>query len=224
MWHVLRLRTGDRVIIFDGLGAECDGEIIGQSRQTVTVRILELRRPPHEPSLSLVMGQSLVKGEKMDFIIQKATEMGVSSVIPFVSLRSVSRLEGSRMERRLTRWRKIAIESSKQCGRTIPMDVERVMSFQEILGWSGGHAVRIILWEGAKNRLKSLLRGAGGGNIRDHGVIFLVGPEGGFSAAEVKQAEKAHFRPASLGSRILRVEAAGLSFVSILQYEWGDVG
>jgi 16S rRNA (uracil1498-N3)-methyltransferase len=224
MWHVLRLRSGDRVTIFDGVGNECDGEIIGQNRQTVTVRILESRRPRHEPSLPLIMGQSLVKGDKMDFIIQKATEMGVSSVIPFVSLRSVSRLEGPRMEKRLIRWRRIAVESSKQCGRMIPMDVEQVMSFHEILGWSGGHAVRIILWEGAQNRLKSLLRGTGVRNIRAHGVVFLVGPEGGFSEAEVKQAEKAHFTPASLGARILRAEAAGLSLISILQYEWGDMG
>ena len=224
MRHVLRLRAGDRVTIFDGTGNECDGEIIGQNRQTVTVRVLTFRRPLHEPSLRLTMGQSLVKGDKMDFIIQKATEMGVSSVIPFVSLRSVSRLEEPKKDKRLTRWRRIAVESSKQCGRMIPMDVERVMSFHEVLGWSGDHPVRIILWEGAKNRLKSLLRGMDRPHIRSQGLIFLVGPEGGFSEAEVEQAEKSHFRPASLGPRILRVEAAGLSFISILQYEWGDMG
>jgi 16S rRNA (uracil1498-N3)-methyltransferase len=170
------------------------------------------------------MGQSLVKGDKMDLIVQKVTEMGVSSIIPFVSSRSVIRLEGQRMEKRLARWRRIAVESSKQCGRVVPLRVERVVSFHDILQWPGGSAVRIILWERANDRLKSLLHETAPDHIRLHGVFFLVGPEGGFSDAEVKQAEDVSFKPTSLGSRILRVETAGLSLLSILQFEWGDMG
>jgi len=189
MQHVLRLKRGDQVTIFDGTGNSYECEIMAQNRQTVTVRILESSQHTHESAWPLIMGQSLIKGDKMDFIIQKATEMGVSSIIPFVSSRSVSRLEGPRIEKRLSRWRRIAVESSKQCGRVIPLRVERVVSFHDILQWPGGRAVRIILWEKAKDPLKSLLRGTATDHIRLHGAFFLVGPEGGFSDAEVKQAE-----------------------------------
>jgi 16S rRNA (uracil1498-N3)-methyltransferase len=224
MQRVLRLRVGDTVDIFDGTGKEYHGEITRQGRQAVTVGILETTMPDRESPLTVILGQSLIKGDKMDFVIQKATEMGVSEVIPFVSSRSITRLDGSRMDHRVDRWRKIAVESSKQCGRVIPMKVDSVLTFDESLQRASGGVQRLILWEGGRSRLKALLRKKDQGSAGFQSVYFLVGPEGGFSHEEVRQAEAARFMPVGLGSRILRAETAGLTFVSILQYEWGDLG
>jgi len=189
----------------------------------VTLRILEITAPRRESPLTIIMGQSLVKGNKMDFIIQKATELGISTIIPFVSSRSISSLDEGRVEQRVGRWRKIAVESSKQCGRATPLRVEMVVGFEEILKRTSPGEERIILWERGTGNLRSLFRERNGTTRVSKRVYFLVGPEGGFSEEEVKRAEKAHFTAVSLGSRILRVETAGLSFVSILQYEWGDL-
>lgn len=222
--RVLRLGVGDRVDIFDGTGKEYRGRITRQDHQAVTVRILETTMPDRETPLTVIMGQSLIKGKKMDFVIQKATEIGVTEVIPFVSSRSVTRLEGLKMEQRVNRWRRIAVESSKQCGRVVPLRVEMVLRFDEILKRASARAQRIILWERGRGNLRSFFRGKPWSSNASQGFYFIVGPEGGFSEREVRQAEEAHFIPVRLGSRILRVETAGLTFVSILQYEWGDLG
>jgi 16S rRNA (uracil1498-N3)-methyltransferase len=222
--RVLRLQVGDQIDIFDGRGKEYRTEIMHQGRQTVTVRILEAKMPDREAPLTVIMGQSLLKGDKMDFVVQKATEMGITDLVPFVSCRSVSRIDREKIEHRLRRWRRIAVESSKQCGRVVPLRVARIVEFDEVLHRAPGAATRIILWERATGGLKSLFRDWDRTWRPSESVFFLVGPEGGFSEKEVRRAEETHFTPVRLGSRILRVETAGLSFVTILQYEWGDLG
>jgi 16S rRNA (uracil1498-N3)-methyltransferase len=224
MQRVLRLRVGDEVDIFDGTGREYRSEIVRQDRLAVTLRIREARKPGRESPLTVIMGQSLIRGQKMDFVIQKATEMGVFEVIPFVSSRSVASLDEGKMERRVDRWKRIAVESSKQSGRVIPLRVEGVLGFDEALERASPGAHRIILWERATRNLKSLFQERNPIDDASRSVYFLVGPEGGFSEDEVRLAEKARFIPIGLRSRILRVETAGLSFASILQYEWGDLG
>jgi 16S rRNA (uracil1498-N3)-methyltransferase len=224
MQRVLRLTVGDCVDIFDGRGGEYRSEIIGQDRHGVVLRILETIPSRPESPLIVTMGQSLIKGDKMDAVVQKATEMGVSRVIPFVSSRSVVRLHDVRAAERVKRWRRIAVESAKQCGRAIPLDVEGVLRFDEVLHRAPPRAIRIVLWEHATNRLKPFLREAERLPERPRAVYFLVGPEGGFTEEEIRQAQKVHFVPLGLGLRILRVETAGLGLVSILQYEWGDWG
>jgi 16S rRNA (uracil1498-N3)-methyltransferase len=179
--------------------------------------------PNRESPLTIIMGQSLVKGNKMDSIIQKATELGVSEVFPFLSSRSIPYLDKGRIEHRVNRWRRIAVESSKQCGRLIPLRIETVAKFDDVLERASLATKRIILWEKGTRSLASLFRERNATACPSPKVYFLVGPEGGFSEEEIKRAERAHFVPVGLGSRILRVETAGLSFVSILQYEWGDL-
>ncbi len=223
MQRVLRLKLGDKVDIFDGTGKEYRSEILRQDNQTLRLRILETTTPNRESPLTIIMGQSLVKGNKMDFIIQKATELGVSEVFPFVSSRSITYLDKGRIEHRVNRWRRIAVQSSKQCGRLIPLRIEAVAKFEDVLERASLATKRIILWEKGTRNLTSLFRERNGTASPSQSVYFLVGPEGGFSEEEIKRAEGAHFVPVGLGSRILRVETAGLSFVSILQYEWGDL-
>jgi 16S rRNA (uracil1498-N3)-methyltransferase len=223
MQRVLRLRVGDTLDILDGTGKQYRGEIMQQSRHSVTVRILTLATVQHKSALTLVMGQSLIKGDKMDFVIQKATEIGVSELIPFVSSRSVTRFHERNLERRVGRWRRIAVESSKQCGRPDPLKVSTVVEFEVVLRQRFPAARRVILWERGRGRLKDFFRKGDKRSTGEQAVYFLVGPEGGFSDQEVTLARKARFTPLSLGPRILRAETAGLTFVSILQYEWGDL-
>ncbi len=224
MQRVLRLRVGDRVDLFDGTGKEYCSEIIRQANHDVALRILETTMPNRESPLTVVMGQSLIKGKKMDFVVQKATELGVSQIIPFISSRSVTSLNEGRSEQRANRWRRIAVESSKQCGRVIPLRVDKVVRFDEALRRASPETKKIILWERGTSQLKSYLRKLDETDPPCQSIYFLVGPEGGFSEEEVRQAEVAGFTSVRLGNRIMRVETAGLSFVSILQYESGDLG
>lgn len=223
MQRVLRLGVGDTVDLLDGAGTQYRCKIAHRSREAVTVRILEVTEKTTESPLSLVMGQSLIKGDKMDFVIQKATELGVSEFMPFASARSVMRLEGLKREQRVNRWRRIAMAASKQCGRMIPLEVHPVMEFDEVLEGGPAGAERIILWEREIRGVRAVLRGEDGAPA-PRGVFFLVGPEGGFSEEEIRRAEETHFITVGLGPRILRAETAGLIFASILQYEWGDIG
>ncbi|MBW2056683.1 MAG: 16S rRNA (uracil(1498)-N(3))-methyltransferase [Deltaproteobacteria bacterium] len=224
MQRVLRLKRGDRVEIFDGTGRQYQGLIARQDRRSVRVKILEIRGAGGEVPFRVVMGQSLIKGDKMDSVIQKASELGVSELVPFVSSRSIPRLDRDRREVRMGRWRKIAIESSKQSGRPIPLRVEDVVDFHEALRRHARGAVRIILWERARKGLRSFFKEKEDPLPVHDTAYFLVGPEGGFSEQEVAEAEEAHFVAVRLGPRIMRVETAGLALLSILQYEWGDWG
>ncbi len=219
--RVLRLAVGDPITIFDGTGKEYNSRIARQDRHTVTVEVQETMTPVRESPLRIVMGQSLIKGDRMDFVVQKATEMGISQVTPFVSSRSIPRLEGHSLEQRLDRWRRIAVESSKQCGRVVPLRIDPPVPFDRVLDSAERDLKKLILWEGSTYSIKSLLREM---DAPYQGILFLVGPEGGFSEDEVRQAERARFVAVGMGPRILRVETVGISFAGILQYEWGDMG
>jgi 16S rRNA (uracil1498-N3)-methyltransferase len=222
--RVFRLKVGDRVELFDGSGKEYLSEIIRQDRQTVTVKVLETRAPERQSPLSLIMGQSLIKGDKMDLVVQKANELGISTFVPFVSSRSVNRPDSQRAEGRVERWKRITTASSKQCGRTVPMEVLQILPFADALKIDRPGTQRIILSESEPVGLKSLLRETKGSSVVLEGVYFMVGPEGGFSEEELKQAGVARFLPVRLGSRIMRAETVVLACASILQYEWGDLG
>jgi len=187
----------------------------------VVVEVQETMTPARESPLTIVMGQSLIKGDKMDFIVQKATEMGISRVIPFVSSHSIPRPERYSLERRLDRWRRIAVESSKQCGRVVPLRIDPSVPFDRVLDSAGMDLQKLILWERSTYSLRSLLREM---DAPSQGILFLVGPEGGFSEDEVRRAERARFVAVGMGPRILRVETVGIAFAGILQYEWGDMG
>jgi 16S rRNA (uracil1498-N3)-methyltransferase len=166
------------------------------------------------------LAQSLLKGEKMDYLIQKATELGVKEIVPFLSSRSIPLLEGSKRSARLRRWGKIAIEASKQCGRGVVPVIQPIQEYSELLVSTAQDSFRLILWEREGTRLREVLT-----NFKEKTkVFFMVGPEGGFSQEEVENAKQAGFLPVSLGERILRSETVSLSLLSIFQYEWGDMG
>jgi 16S rRNA (uracil1498-N3)-methyltransferase len=218
--RVLRLKVGDRLVIFDGSAKEYEGIIVEESPSSVVIKVGGIFSPPKESPLEITLAQSLLKGEKMEYLIQKATELGIKKIIPFFSSRSVPLLDKSKKLKRYHRWEKIAIEACKQCGRISVPKVEPLQNYSEMLGMAPSEALRLILWEKEGQGLKEVLKESKGRT----NIFFMVGPEGGMSDEEVGEAKRAGFIPITLGNRILRSETAGLCLLSVLQYEWGDMG
>jgi 16S rRNA (uracil1498-N3)-methyltransferase len=218
--RVLRLKKGDGIVVFDGLGKEYEGTILDEGPSSVVIRIQNIFPSEKESQLEVTLAQGMLKGEKMDYLIQKATELGVKEIIPFFSSRSVPLLDKSGRLRRHHRWERIAIEASKQCGRGVVPKIEFLQDYPEMLRTASLDSLRIILWEEEGTKLKEVL----GKLIEKKEVFFIIGPEGGFSQEEVEEAIKDGFLPITLGKRILRAETASLCLLSILQYERGDIG
>src|SRR4030043_454309 len=216
--RVLRLKAGDEIIVFDGSGKEYEGTIVEERPFSVVIRIQNIFSSKRESHLEITLAQSLLKGEKMDYLIQKATELGVKEIVPFFSSRSVPLLEKSGRLKRHHRWERIAIEASKQCGRGVVPKIEPLQGYSEMLQSVSPDSLRLILWEREGTNLKEVL----GKSIGKKEVFFIIGPEGGFSQEEIEEANKAEFLRVTLGRRILRAETASLCFLSILQYDWGD--
>jgi 16S rRNA (uracil1498-N3)-methyltransferase len=218
--RTLRLRTGDEVVVFNGSSKEYEGPIVEEGPTSVVINIQNIFPTTGESPLEVILAQSLLKGEKMDYLIQKATELGIKEIIPFLSSRSIPILEKSRGLKRFHRWKRIAIEASKQCGRGIAPKIEPLQDYSQMLRVACSGSLRLILWEKKGVKLKEVLKDA-----KDKTkIFFIVGPEGGLSIEEVEHARKMGFLPVVLGKRILRSETASLCLLSILQYEWGDIG
>ena len=217
---VLRLKRGDEIVVFNGSGKEYGGTIVEEGPSSVVITIQNIFSSKTESQLEITLAQSLLKGDKMDYLIQKATELGVKEIIPFFSSRSVPLLEKSRRLKRYHRWERIAVEASKQCGRGVVLKIEPLQDYSEILRTASRDSLRLILWEREGVRLKEALERS----KEKTKIFFIIGPEGGLSEEEVDQATRNGFTPVTLGRRILRSETASLCLVSILQYEWGDMG
>jgi 16S rRNA (uracil1498-N3)-methyltransferase len=218
--RVLRLKAGDEIIVFDSLGKEYEGTIIEETTSFVVIKIQNIFLSKRDSPLDVTLAQSLLKGEKMDYLIQKATELGVKEIIPFFSSRSVPLLEKSGRLKRHHRWGRIAIEASKQCGRGVVPKIEPLQDYSEMLQLASPGSLRLILWEREGGQLKEVLERS----KEKTRIFFIIGPEGGFSQEEVEEAKRAGFIPVTLGRRILRAETASLCLLSILQYEQGDIG
>lgn len=217
---VLRLGVGDSLYLLDEEGSEYQAVITSKSSRTVEVEILTKIPPQKDSSITIALGQALPKAQKMNYIIQKTTELGVSTIIPFSSTRSVPLLDDERSQRKRVRWQRIALEATKQCGRVVVPRIEAIVPFKEVLEKWNDNSLKIMLWEDEKNiTLKDVLKK----NQPSSKVIFLVGPEGGFTPDEVEMAKHAGFQAVSLGKYILRTETAGICLLGILHYEWGDL-
>ncbi|NWF92564.1 MAG: 16S rRNA (uracil(1498)-N(3))-methyltransferase [Syntrophaceae bacterium] len=218
--RVLRLRAGDEIVVFDGSGKEYEGRIVEEGSSSVVIVIRNTLSSIRESPLETTLAQSLLKGEKMDYVIQKATELGVGEIVPFFSSRSVPLLEKSTRLTRHRRWERIAAEASKQCGRGIVPKISPLQDYPEVFEKISPEPLRLIFWEEGGVRLKEVLEEKRGMKR----VFFVVGPEGGFSREEIAYAKERGFIPVTLGGRILRSETASVCCLSILQYEWGDIG
>ncbi len=218
--RVLRLRAGDEITVFDGSAKEYEGIIVSEGPSSVVISIQDILSSKRESPLEITLAQSLLKGEKMDYLIQKTTELGVKRIIPFFSSRSIPLLERSKKLERYRRWERIAIEASKQCGRGMIPRIEPIQDYSEMLQNIPEGFLRLILWEKQGAKLKEVLEGL----KEEAKIFFIVGPEGGLSQQEVELAKQKAFASVTLGKRILRSETASLCLLSILQYEKGDIG
>lgn len=213
--RVLRIQTGATVQLFNGDGCDYDAEVVDVDRRAVTLRIGEPAPGIAESPLAIELGIAISKGERMDFVVQKATELGVSRIVPLLTERVEVRLKGERAERRLEHWRGVIIAACEQCGRaTLPHLAEP----QPFASWLAGCNAerRFVLHHRTASALSSSARPAS--------VALAIGPEGGLSAAEIALAEAAGFEALQLGPRVLRTETAPLTALSILQFVWGDLG
>lgn len=217
---VLRMQPGDKLQVVSDDGVSALAEVTAISESTVTVRCLEVLAESHEPAVKITLAQGLAKGEKMDFIIQKAVELGAYSIVPVAMEHSVVRLDGAKADKKVERWQKIAEAAAKQSKRDIIPQVQAVQSVSQMLA-NNNCRTKIIAYE-CEDRmsLKTALREAG--QLDD--LLLIIGPEGGISEGELSKAREAGAVPVSLGRRILRAETAGLVAMSAIFYETGDLG
>lgn len=217
MLRTLRLRTGDAFYAFDEEGSRYRMRILEATSRSLRAEVLESFPPEPPPDVAVVLLVGLPKADKMDFILEKATELGCSRVIPFRSSRTIPRLDAQDAKRRLLRWERIALSAAKQCGSGRVPDISPLLPFPDALRACADAEGKILLYEGeGRFGLKKVLLGLSGAKS----VALLIGPEGGFSEDEVAEAERAGFLRAGLGSRILRVETAAVAAVSMTAYHF----
>jgi 16S rRNA (uracil1498-N3)-methyltransferase len=212
---VLRMKEGDAITLFDGNAVEYEGRISRVGSRDIVVDINSSRKATTDSPLCVTLLQGLPKGDKMDYIVEKATELGVHRIVPVITERSQVRSTGKKK-----RWERIAVEASKQCGRTKPPAIENTINYSEAINYSADNELALILHVGSQVSLKDFLN-----NTLQHpkNIIVLIGPEGGFSENEVLLASEMGFTSLGLGPRTLRTETAGLAVLSIIQFHHGDL-
>jgi 16S rRNA (uracil1498-N3)-methyltransferase len=213
---VLRLKRGDRLLAFNGRGQERHAAVRTITRRLTELDLLEPAAPLPEPKLDLTLLQALPKGEAMDLIVQKATELGVGAVVPVVSDFSVVRLDDERAARRVEHWTRIAQSACEQCGRHRPMEIHPVTPLEACLASVPESAVKLALDTGAEAAFAPPAMPAGK-------AVLLVGPEGGFSETDLARIDTAGFAALRLGPRTLRAETAAIVACALLQHCWGDL-
>lgn len=220
IYTVLRMQTGTKVQIVSDDGVSAVAEISEANENAVTVRCLEVIAESHEPEVRITLAQGLAKGEKMDFIIQKAVELGVSEIVPVAMEHSVVRLEGDKAAKKVERWQKIAEAAAKQSKRDIVPKVQPVQTVAQMLA-NNLCECKLIAYECEdKLGLKTALQRQT--ELRE--LLLIIGPEGGIAESELQQALAAGALGVSLGKRILRAETAALVAAAAIFYETGDLG
>ena len=214
--NVLRMRQGEPLFISGGEGTGYECEICHIGTDQVMARILSRSDRTGELPARLHLFQGLPKGDKMELVIQKAVELGVSEVIPVITRRTIVKLDKKKVEAKTARWNAVAESAAKQSGRGVIPVVRGVLSFKEALAYAGPFPVKIIAYERAEG-MKTLRERLGRSRPGMDAGIF-IGPEGGFEEEEISGAESAGAVPVSLGRRILRTETAGLMVLSVAGY------
>ena len=217
---VLRLVPGDRITVFDDSGWEHEAVIRELFADRGDLEIIRSYEAGRESSLTVTLAVGLTKGEKMDFVIEKATELGVQTIAPFTSAFSVPKWDERKIAARTTRWQKIALSASKQCGRTRVPEILPLCEFRALVERDSTAALKLLFWE---NERHQSLRQAHEKYPRAESVLVVIGPEGGFNSQEAELAQVHDFQPVCLGKRILRAETAAVAALSLVQFLWGDL-
>jgi 16S rRNA (uracil1498-N3)-methyltransferase len=213
--RVLRMEPGAAFIVFDGRGGEYAAELTGTGKQ-VRARLLRHDAVERESPLDITLLQGVARGERMDLIVQKATELGVTRIVPVLAERSIVKIDDRQRARKLEHWQSIAISACEQCGRNRIPEVTEPRGLGDALAGLSGAAARCLLAADGVVPLASVPRGS-------DGVVLLIGPEGGLADNERRLAGDQNFISYRLGPRILRTETAGLAALATLQATGGDL-
>ena len=214
--RVLRMPVGAELILFDGRGGEYPAAISAIGKKHVTATTGEHCPTELESPLAIHLGIAVSRGERMDWVVQKATELGVAVITPLFSERTEVRLSGERARRKLCHWQQVAISACEQCGRNTLPRIEPLARLEDWLGTAEADC-RLVLHHRADGAAPE-------SDKPPARVALLTGPEGGLSAQEITAAERSGYRALRLGPRVLRTETAPLAAIAILQARWGDLG
>ena len=214
--RVLRLREGDTLTVFNGRGGEYPAVLGARQGRTVTARLGNHDAVDRESPLDITLLQGVARGERMDLIVQKATELGVARILPVLAERSVVKVDARQRERKLEHWQSIAISACEQCGRNRVPEVTAPAELGAAIAALPPGGLRCLLAADGAEPLAAAARGA------REGVVLLIGPEGGLAENERRFAGAHDFRAYRLGPRILRTETAGLAALAALQTVGGD--
>ena len=215
--RVLRLRVGDSIIIFNGTGAQFSASITVLQKSRATLAVHDALPAATESGFKLHLAQGISRGERMDFVVQKATELGVKRITPLLTEHGVVKLAAERAEKRQQHWQQVAISACEQSGRVRLPLVDAPVRLDTWLADKTQHAdIDILLKPGATKALAKI-------DVPATKVCILIGPEGGFSDAEYAMAELAGFRAVSFGPRVLRTETAAVAALAVLQARCGDL-
>lgn len=214
--RVLRMQPGQELRLFNGDGQDYPATITTAGKKNVEVMV-GTPEPNHtESNLEIVLGQTLSKGDRMDYAVQKAVEMGATRIVPLSTERCDVRLKGDREDKRLRHWQSVAISAAEQCGRARVPDILPVMTIAQWLEHSRDCDLRLVLHHRTEQSLKSM--------DTPKRVALMIGPEGGLTADEIVLAENEGFLSVALGPRVLRTETAPVASIALCQWLWGDIG
>lgn len=216
--RVLRLREGDACVLFNGDGHDYDARLAAAGKRGGEAEILARRAVDNESPLRIVLLQGIARGEKMDWILQKATELGVAAVAPVHSERSEVKLDGARADKRLAHWKSVVVAACEQSGRARLPAVAAPRPLHEAAAALDGDGLRLLLDPFAAGAVATLPA------PQDGGLVLAVGPEGGWSPRDRETLAASGFEGVRLGPRVLRTETAGLAAIAALQARFGDLG
>jgi len=221
--HILnsmRLKINDKVVVFDGSGKEYVGFIKDAKRTSLVVKVVKERIPPKEELPDITLAQAIPKKEKMGYIIEKSTELGIKTIMPIISQRTIVKTDDKRrLSTKMRRWQKIAREASKQCGRNDVPEVTEIRKFSDLAGQLSDYDITILACLSDETMpLKKAVR-----DLRRGRIIVFIGPEGDFTPEEIRSIKQnKSCKLVSLGKRVLKSDTAGLYILSCLNYEFSS--
>ena len=220
--NVLRMKPGDSLKLFDGTGFEYEAVLISVSAKNVAVEIQRKIEATAQPAVRIIVAQAFLKEKKMDDLVRKLCELGVSQWIPFFSQRSIARPDRKRLAGRSRRWMRIATEAVKQCRRIDALQIGDALSFEDILDFGKSCDLKVVFWEDESTPLSRDRLSEAAHPFKK--ILIMLGPEGGFTEQEIELVRNNGFISAGLGPRILRAETATIAAVTLVQYLFGDMG
>ena len=218
--RVLRLRAGDEVKAFDGVSHEYHVQLTTVSSTTVKGQVVRVLTRPAVSLAPLILGQAIPKGAKMDLIVEKCSELGLTTLVPLYTERTVVRDSPQRIDEKLARWQRVAEAAARQCGRCVLLELRRPMTLSDFCAHYVTAPVKLVCWEKESQRG---LRHIFGQWYGQHPVVVLIGPEGGWSDQEIDVAQSHGFLTTHLGSLTLRTETAAIAITSIIRYHLSEL-